>query len=508
MSKEVNTIVCGDCLEVMKDWPDNSFDGIVTDPPYGLGFMSKDWDTFKDAQKSQRVGEFYTTRNIGGQIVKHTKGWSAASDAGSYDHSRNAEFQQWFTIWATKALRIVKPGAIMLIFGGTRTYHRLTCAIEDAGWQIRDCMMWLYGSGFPKSLNISKAIDKAVGAKRKTQKLQKSDMYGDYQENRKRKGVTKTFNVGSTKTIKTRDPFTNSTTDLAKLWDGYGTALKPAWEPIIVVMKPLDGTFAHNAEKWGVAGLNIDGARIGTEQITINRHGGYNSFSLVESTKGKWQGKQKQVQGRWPANLILDEEAAAMLDEQTGTLKTKGHWPDCKMTGFGKFGGGKVEYKGTGPKAQDSGGASRFFYCAKASRAERNAGLTGYDATLFSKAEKGTPEKEGLLPHAMGGSKHRIRADGKIESVTGKWHSQNHHPTVKPLALMEYLCKLLKPPTENPILLDPFTGSGTTLMAAINTGWDYVGIEKEKDYCEIAEKRVAYVKEQRQGQMALFEKGD
>jgi len=154
-------IICGDCLEVMADMPDNYFDSIITDPPYGLGFMGKDWDTFKDAVHTKKEGH-YITKAVDGSSIRHQKGFSAASSAGLYDHSRNAEFQAWFTVWGKEALRVSKPGAIMLIFGGTRTYHRLTCAIEDAGWLIRDCMMWIYGSGFPKSHNIGKAIQKSA----------------------------------------------------------------------------------------------------------------------------------------------------------------------------------------------------------------------------------------------------------------------------------------------------------------------------------------------------------
>jgi len=252
-------------------------------------------------------------------------------------------------------------------------------------------------------------------------------------------------------------------------------------------MKPLDGTFAHNAEKWGVAGLNIDGGRIGTEprfnQGAGNKAGG---SSLNMSKEGMPEFEGKECQGRWPANLILDEEAGVILDEQSGERETHAMSKNRNKFG-GMFGsGGEV----TQPNLiSSSGGASRFFYCAKASRAERNAGL------------EGMPLGE---PLASARSK---PAEGR-ESPLGK-PRQNFHPTIKPLALMEYLCTLLKPPTEHPILLDPFCGSGTTLMAAVNTGWDYVGIEKEKDYCEIAEKRVAYVKEQTAGhQMALFKKGD
>lgn len=494
MELPTNQIICGDCLEVMKGWSDNCVDTIITDIPYGIGFMGKEWDTFKDAQKSQRKGEFYTTRNIGGQVVKHTKGWSAASSAGQYDLSRNAEYQEWCRIWSAEALRIAKPGAFLLCFGGTRTYHRVTCGIEDAGWQIRDCMMWLYGSGFPKSLDISKAIDKAREANRKQQIENKSDIFGEYEENSThRAGMGSGKSFGMLQTEASKENYTqimNDTipaTDLAKLWSGYGTALKPAWEPIIVAMKPLDGTFAANAEQWGVAGLNIDGGRIGTEtrfnQGAGNKAGG-NSLNMSKEGMPEFEGKE--CQGRFPANLILDEEAAAMLDEQSGERSAGGKVTGRQSSRTGESGiYGHYEVKENSP-FYDSGGASRFFYCAKASRTERNAGLEGM--------ERRQVKRHG--DRGQGGLAQQTPQKALVET--------NHHPTVKPLKLMEYLCRLLKPPQDG-LLLDPFCGSGTTLMAAVNEGWDYIGIEKETEYVTIAEKRVARAIKQKASQMALFE---
>lgn len=373
------------CRLGLKSFPDNHFDTLITDPPYGLKFMGKSWD-----------------HGIPG-----------------------------ISFWK-EFLRVCRPGAIALVFGGTRTYHRLACAIEDAGWEIRDCMMYLYGSGFPKSHDISKAIDKAKGAERK--------IIGDNPNNRPNCAGNKMHTMAAPITVQ---PITAPATDLAQLWNGWGTALKPAWEPIIVAMKPLDGTFAQNVEKWGVGGLWIDGGRIGTEEITINQHGGYNSFSLVESTKGKWQGKQSKVQGRWPANLILDEEAAAMLDEQSGISKSKARTKPSNTISkpVVNIGGG---WKSAKNEHTDSGGASRFFYCAKASRSERGEG--------------------------------------------------NIHPTIKPLKLMEYLCKLTKTPTGGTVL-DPFAGSGTTGLACMNTGRDCVMFEKSIPYFEILKARIKGAKE-------------
>lgn len=482
---EENTIICGDCLEVMPPIPTNSIDAIVTDPPYGLGFMGKEWDTFKPevvAQNMKRDTRTQKRRQLYGG--RESDAPSAAMAAGRYDHSRNAEFQQWFTVWAKEVLRIAKPGAMMLIFGGTRTFHRLTCAIEDAGWQIRDCMMWLYGSGFPKSLDISKAIDKAKGTEREVigTKLGRPGMAKD--GSNQRSGFDNCFG-GKEGSLMSTD-ITTPATDLAKLWDGYGTALKPAWEPIIVAMKPLDGTFAANAEKWGVAGLNVDGGRISLNGEKQPSGSAKRVYKNNQFTTEKIYGDNTTTppQGRWPANVILDEEVAAMLDEQSGESKSTPHLHNHKQE-TQIYGGGK----GLGIRSEvsqfaDSGGASRFFYCAKASRAERNAGLDGM------------PLGE---PPASARSK---PAEGR-QSALGS-PRQNSHPTVKPLALMKYLCRLVKPPTDNPILLDPFAGSGTTLMAAVFEDWNYIGIEKDKSYCEIAEKRAAWAKKQKQNQASLF----
>jgi len=265
-----------------------------------------------------------------------------------------------------------------------------------------------------------------------------------------------------------------------KQWEPYGSAMKPAWEPIIVAMKPLDGTFAHNAEKHGVAGLNINGARIGTEtrsnpEAGFIRRGRTDEEVFGQADKNKPDNPPHQVQSRFPANLILDEEAAAMLDEQSGISKSTDRVRKNNV-GWGTKG---IYGKGAAQNSfghKDSGGASRFFYCAKAYRSERNAGLKGMEAVRRADRNKAD---------GVGGNNPRNRTN------TPK---QNHHPTVKPLKLMQYLCRLLKPP-EGGLLLDPFCGSGTTLMAAVSEGWDYIGIEKEAEYVEIAGKRVEWIKE-------------
>lgn len=366
-------IINGDCFDVMRTYPDNYFSGIVTDPPYGLGFMGKDWDAG----------------------LPHNDIWS-------------------------EALRICKPGSMILCFGGTRTFHKLTCAIEDAGWEIRDCIMWLYGSGFPKSHNFGRIM-------------------GDD-------------------------------------WFGYGTALKPAWEPIIVAMKPLDGTFLENASKWGVAGLNIDASRIGTDDTRAPTYsmtskgiegGGFGTGKMDYSRDGQIAGSSC---GRWPANLLLDESAAQQLDEMTGISKITAGVRRNHNKGHEEWGKGSFRSGDLFSSHADSGGASRFFYCAKASSAERNEGCVN-------------------LPLQETGVKNESGRGFSETDPYAKRMAQNNHPTVKPLRLMQYLLRLITPPSGG-IILDPFAGSGSTVVAAKRIGIECVGIEKSTEYCEIARARV------------------
>lgn len=420
----MKTLYQGNCLEVMPTLDANSIDTIITDPPYGLEFMGKGWD-----------------RGVPG-----------------------VEF------WV-EALRVAKPGAMLLAFGGTRTHHRLMAAIEDAGWELRDCMMWLYGSGFPKSMDISKAIDKAAGAEREVIGIKpgheefatRTDAHsaGGRSDGWERPWRDDPERVAASHML------TAPATDLAKQWNGYGTAIKPAWEPIILAMKPIDGTFANNAKVHGVAGLNIDACRIASEGgspaakrresarksgnapmqnrvLGVDKAAGANELGKIgrRGSADVYAAERDSEQlGRWPANVMFDEEAAALLDEQSGTLKSGSNCVRRQEGFFGEHGGlGKAGDLQT--TYGDSGGASRFFYCAKASKSEKGA--------------------------------------------------DNIHPTVKPLKLMEYLCRLTATPTGGTVL-DPFMGSGSTGVAAGNTGRDFVGIEMDEKYFPIAEKRVANV---------------
>jgi len=524
---KLNQVIYGDNREKLKEYPDNFFDGIITDPPYGMGFMGKTWDTFNSQiiQESKENYDNTPSKNLQGigpdgkvRRINKPRG-SIAEVAGSYDLSVNGQirFQQWFYGIAVEMLRVSKPGSFLFCFGGTRTYHRVACAIEDAGWIIRDQIMWLHGMGFPKSTDISKAIDKEAGAERKVGPIDKlregrlKNQQGNY------KSPTG-WSTGNRKI--TIDP---PATKLAKRWDGYGTGLKPAWEPIIVAMKPLEKglTYAQNAKKWGVAGLNIDGGRVGMEQRHNPPVGAHkNSMNPYDGKNG--QGTD--VQGRWPANVILSHSPNCVcIGEKEigdGNSKTrivkdaKSSWanscqdinviaygketieiwacvPNCPIrimdNQSGQAGGGSHKYhKETSSKTchtnnvrkdsfigqeigmGDSGGASRFFYCAKASKAEKEEGLIGFiECAKCERFESKTHTRKGVKEKCY----------------------RNNHPTVKPLALIKYLCTLLNMPNRDQVILDPFCGSGTTLVACKNLGINYVGIEQDMNFCLIATAR-------------------
>jgi len=425
-----------DCIEGMKKLDDNSIDSIVTDPPYGLGFMGKQWDTYDKTQFGRQGEE-------GKNDLKEKKNFKVLPRYRSDD-----SFYEFSYAWSKEALRILKPGGFLLSFGGTRTYHRMACAIEDAGFEIRDQMQYLYGTGFPKSLNIGKAIDKIQGNKREVIGKENIDIgiqSGSMHSNRSSNIVERNKTKGTSE------------------FEGWGTALKPANEPICVARKPLaEKTVAKNVLKYGTGGINIDGCRIGfkneddyKESVNKNQHKDFNSNNGIRvPTKGIYHGdfrppeNYNPTQGRFPANIILDEEAGKMLDEQSGV------------------------------------NASRFFYCAKASKKERNQGLEGFE------------EKENLQGLDNRG-RTIIREDGSKTLVErfSKGVSKNFHPTVKPVKLMEYLVRLVTP--KGGIVLDPFMGSGTTGMAAKSQGFNYIGFDMTEEYCKIAEARIKSVEMQK-----------
>jgi site-specific DNA-methyltransferase (adenine-specific) len=421
-------ILLGNNLDVLPTLPDNSVDSIVTDPPYELGFMGKKWDS---------SGIAYSVE-----------------------------------LWQ-QCLRVLKPGGHLLSFGGTRTYHRVAVAIEDAGFELRDSIAWLYGSGFPKSMDVSKAIDKAAGAEREVIGTKIASPKGISQAEARSDSAAGAYG-GETKEI----DITTPSTPEAKQWEGWGTALKPAFEPVIVARKPVEGTVANNVLKWGTGGLNIDGSRIGTE--TISTHNApKGSFAGGEPDRGSDTSSYKEHTGRWPANIILDPYTAELLDEQSGQVGNgwkKNYGTDDyagKQYSGGSFGGGG--YSGRNTYA-DSGGASRFFYVAKASKRDRNEGLDELLETTAADMVDREPDSAGMnKPRAGAG-----RTSG----------AKNFHPTVKPTSLMEYLIKLVTPPQGT--VLDPFTGSGSTGKAAILQGFDFIGIEMTEEYLPIIEGRLKY----------------
>lgn len=416
-------LLLGDSNERLLDIPENSIDAVVTDPPYELGFMGKSWDA--------------------SGIAYSVEFWK-------------------------KVLRVMKPGAHVLAFSGTRTYHRMVCAMEDAGFEIRDQLQWIYGSGFPKSLDISKAVDKCFGKKGKKTAAQRSDKRPLVEDQSQGKAYRLGGDAGSTE----------PESDAAKQWKGWGTALKPANEPIVLARKPISKkNVAQNVLKWGTGGINVDAGRIGTEERPhIQRR---NDKSLDGAVYRSGINGSKSLgtfnQGRFPANVLLDEEAAKMLDEQTGDLgkSTGGNSgvANKDQRTLGKFQGRPTNEN---PGFGDSGGASRFFYTAKTSKWERNYGLSH----LESKPVR----------NKMSGVNSDIRTyDGKPVA-----HNNNIHPTVKPFTLMRYLVRLITPPGGT--VLDPFLGSGTTGAVAVACGFKFIGIEREKEYFEIAKGRIKSVK--------------
>jgi site-specific DNA-methyltransferase (adenine-specific) len=420
------TVHIGNNLDILPTLPDNSVDSIVTDPPYELGFMGKKWDS---------SGIAYSVE-----------------------------------LWR-ECLRVLKPGGHLLSFGGTRTWHRVAVGIEDAGFEVRDSIAWMYGSGFPKSLDVSKAIDKAAGAEREVLTETVEDLFGEReQENIIRRTGKDTGTYGAMTGI---SPQTNSATTEAQQWEGWGTALKPAFEPIVVARKPLIGTVAANVLEHGTGALNIDGSRIGTG-------GGAKRAEFEDNATNSVYGKglgQKDAApridglGRWPANVILDEYSAELLDEQTSQLK--GATSRTTHVDRGPFSTGVGELVAD-PVYGDSGGASRFFYVAKASKRDRNEGL------------------EELSLTEMGRNQSSLDG-GKILTGSGNERTntrQNFHPTVKPTQLMRYLVKLVTPPGGT--VLDPFTGSGSTGKAAILEGFTFIGCELTEDYIPIIEGRLKH----------------
>jgi len=447
-----NRLLVGNCLDTIKTLADDSIDSIVTDPPYEIGFMGKGWDS---------TGIAYSVE-----------------------------------LWK-ECLRVLKPGGHLLSFGATRSYHRMAVAIEDAGFEIRDSIHWTYGSGFPKSMNISKAIDKAAGAKR--------EVVGEKITGRALGGSNwKDGNAGGQEFVSITTPATKA----AKQWDGWGTALKPSHEPIVVARKPINQTVAENVLQYGTGAINIDATRVGsnggTSKVSVEpkeRTGNEQVYGVYNNVAF---GVQVDGLGRFPANTLLTHNhdcdttctpncPIELLDQQSGISKSTGGRIGKKAQSI-VTNVPSGEYEAGDPGFGDTGGASRFFhnsqwtiaddltpfiYQAKPGKKERNAGLEGLGAK-----RSGTER--------MNNSNGRKQELGESDRLT---LTKNFHPTVKPVELMRYLIKLVTPPKG--IVLDPFLGSGTTAVAATLEGFEWRGCELTEDYLPIIKGRINWATKER-----------
>jgi site-specific DNA-methyltransferase (adenine-specific) len=413
------TLLHGDCREQLKTLPDNSVDSIVTDPPYELGFMGKSWD--------------------------------ASGIAYNVD------------MWR-ECLRVIKPGGHMLAFSGSRTYHRMTVAIEDAGFEIRDQIMWVYGQGFPKNHDISKAIESKILTGRSDSQVtgdgrscKNGENYNDFSKTNYEKA--------------TFEP----TTDDEKRWQGWGTALKPAHEPICVARKPLEGTVAANVLKYGTGALNIDASRVPLDGDYKSKPNGRPSLTGLDDNYDSSTANEPDSLGRWPANLIHDgsEEVVKLFPQskgQQGDVKgsESSHTGDENSVAYGEY--GRVPFT---KRVELDNSAARFFYCAKASPKDRNAGLDDFEGGKTNDGRK-------------------VDADNAYQR--GASVRKNTHPTVKPTDLMRYLVKMVTPPDGT--VLDPFMGSGSTGRGAMLEGFNFIGIEMTDEYIPIATARIEDAKQE------------
>jgi DNA modification methylase len=497
-------LLLGDCLDKLKELEDNSVDSVVTDPPYEIGFMGKGWD-----------------------------------DSGI---ANNPE------LWK-EVLRVLKPGGHLLSFSHSRTYHRQAVAVEDAGFEIRDQIMWIYGSGFPKSHNIGKAVDKMGGktigwfgqwlrdwrqenniTQKEVSKLFPSktggltgcvanwelglnlptteqfntiiehfDLPFDNIEELEREvigtksaacfGTEERHTIGSSKSVELDITKGNSE------WEGWGTALKPAHEPIVMARKPFKGTVAENVLEWGTGGINVDGCRVGNESRKNQQKNFANNVGGVYKETNSSKDEFVDVNGRFPANIIFDEEAGKILDEHSGTTKS---------TKRGAHNNKKTEHTNTytPPQAMysdantygDEGGASRFFYCPKASKKDRNEGCD----ELEEKQRPGQTDKGNYSSSVYckdcgkthNGTNDHSECNDDVEYRPSTTTTKNNHPTVKPTDLCAYLIRLVTP--KGGVVLDPFMGSGSMGKAAVREGMNFIGIEREEEYMEIAKSRIEY----------------
>jgi len=439
------TLLKGDCLQKLKELKDNSVDSVVTDPPYHLTSIVKRFGK-EDSAKAQYGTDGAFQRASKGFMGKE---WDGGDIAFRPD------------VWE-ECYRVLKPGGHLLAFSHSRTYHRMGVAVEDAGFEIRDQIMWIYGSGFPKSHNIGKSVDKLLGNEREVIGTKGLNSF---------KGTTMRNHYGD---------YNKSFDEVNKLdrgftpYEGWGTALKPAHEPIVMARKPFKGTVAQNVLEWGTGGININESRIGYNDNDDPRIGkGYEWESKAEPFGEAKTTEKKEgwnTQGRFPANIIFDEEAGKILDEQSGTTKSskRGAHNNKKTEHTNTYTPPEAIY-GDHNTYGDTGGASRFFYCPKAQKKDRNEGI------------EHLPIK-----------RPDTRTDKGMGSFTEKGVQPQHnsHPTVKPTDLMTYLVRLVTP--KGGTVLDPFMGSGSTGKASVREGMNFIGIEREDEYMEIAKSRIQH----------------
>ncbi len=446
-----------DCLEVMRALPEESVDAVVTDPPYSLRFMGRDWD----------------------------------------NQGSGADIEESHRPWVREALRVLKPGGHLLAFGGTRTHHRLMCALEDAGFEVRDCLMFLHGQGFPKSLDVSKAIDKAAGAERK--------VTGQGRNAGRRPNPIRTGTTFSDDACVwgQGDPVTHPATDAARQWSGWGTALKPAWEPIILARKPLSGPTVANLLLWGTGALNVDECRIAaTDNVTFERGAGERSRQQYRT--GTVVGSQQATPlGRWPANVLLSHAEGC---ERVGTKRVPGSRIDTPSEReFEAFAGGGLGGPRPARGVGDAEGMETIeeWRCVEdcpvrlldEQSGERPSTLTGRANSQVAHVHPAGPER--VRESAFG----NIHAGGRVYAHIGgasrffytakadqEDRAGSRHPTVKPTDLCKWLVALVTPPGGT--VLDPFMGSGPIVWAARELGFRAVGVDREAEYVQDAVRRL------------------
>lgn len=413
-------ILNGDNIEILKTLPENSIDSIITDPPYGIAFLGKEWDHKRATETTSKIAQLHNLPSG----MKHT---TLADDL---------EFQYWLRERWIECLRVLKPGGHLLAFSAARTYHHMAMSLQTAGFEIRDQIMWIYSSGFPKSQDIGRSIQRSLGVKEtRKQKLNTNGgiaNMGDRLEHQ-------------TQSLLERKPevdITVVTDPEAKAWEGWGTALKPAHEPIALARKPMKLSIAKNAQKWGTGALNIDAGR-----------GPYIDLKDMESAGLNWNKTGYETGG---PRFIGSGEENKKVDkpaEKKDNINDQGRFPSNVI----------------GEIAEPY---QKYFYCPKVSRAERHTGHEMPPA-MFGQMEGCYDEN---------GQRYAVELDRREGNVG------NNHPTVKPVELMKYLIKLVTPPLGR--VLDPFNGSGSTGMAAVELGHEYIGIEQDEKYCEISRRRI------------------